>query len=719
MFTQGYTFDDVLLIPKHSSIGSREEVDLSVSLPKGIELKIPFVSANMATVTDVKMAETIAELGGLAILHRFDDYGELFTNYDQARAASHGFPGAIGASVGIKPKDLDLIHELNRIGCKIICVDVAHGDHTKVAEFVSAVHTTFPGILLIAGNVVTAKGASLLWNAGADIIKIGVGPGCFGAGTRILMSNGLYKNIEDIKPGERIINMDGKPKSVLKAFCTGIRKVSKIRNSISYKATYVTPDHQYFIGDLSSISKTTLESIGYSKALKTQSKTTPKQSKLKWQEIGNINKVALLMPNNIEFEFPNSFKKEIVIRDGWNGHSSIKVSVDFVIEPTIEVGYIFGTFLGDGHAMIVNNGRTNTGAIHWYFGVDELHIAHRLAECIKTLTGRALKIKAKENIIVCSLYHKPFAEFLSGFGKRTEKYLPPEYIVNNIGYLQGIHDGLMDSDGSIESGGRKNFKNTSIHLIELFNIVTYLLTKVFPNNQQDKVTSGNLKGANIENFNTPYVSRINNTAEKRVIDNYQISKLLEYTNINDEVSVFDLTIDCETHSFIADNAIVHNSLCTTRIETGNGYPQLSALDIVCNDGNYSMRDDQWPMFIADGGIKSAGDCVKALAFAELVMIGNLFAGTDEAPGEIIQFQGKKFKRYAGSSTHKQKHVEGVVALVPYKSSVRDVVLRLVEGIKSGCSYQGSKNLADLKADPHFVVISNAGLTESHPHNVML
>jgi IMP dehydrogenase len=337
-FIQGYSFDDVLLIPKHSSISSRDDVDLSVSLPKDIDLKIPLVSANMSSVTDVEMAKTIAELGGLAILHRFDDYSNLFSNFDQAQSASIGFSGAIGASVGIKQKDLDLIHDLNSIGCKIICVDVAHGDHSKVADFVSLVHSKYPHLLIIAGNVVTANGASLLWEAGADIIKVGVGSG---------------------------------------------------------------------------------------------------------------------------------------------------------------------------------------------------------------------------------------------------------------------------------------------------------------------------------------------------------------------------------------------SICNTRIETGNGYPQLSALDIVCNYENYKMRGDQWPMFISDGGVRSAGDCVKSLAFADLVMIGNLFAGTDESPGEIIQFQGKKFKRYAGSSTHKQKHVEGVAGLVPYKGSVRDIVIHLAEGIRSGCSYQGARNLADLKSDPKFVVISNAGLVESHPHNVML
>ena len=342
--THGYTFDDVLLVPKHSAVASREDVNLSVQLPKGIQLGLPLVSANMKTVTGPEMAQCIANLGGLAILHRFDDHNQLCANFTRAMdIASHkSMPGAIGASVGIKKKDTFLAKSLYDDGCRILCVDVAHGDHGAVAEFVNNLTNKCPYALIIAGNIVTESGARLLWEAGADIIKIGVGPG---------------------------------------------------------------------------------------------------------------------------------------------------------------------------------------------------------------------------------------------------------------------------------------------------------------------------------------------------------------------------------------------SLCTTRVETGNGYPQLSALDIVCN-GDYKHRGGndeppQWPLFIADGGIKSAGDCVKALAFADLVMIGNLFAGTDEAPGPVISVGGQQYKQYVGSSTHKLNHVEGVVGLVPYKGSVENVVLKLTEGIRSGCSYQGVDDLEQLKTDPQFVTISNAGLHESGAHDVKL
>lgn len=179
------------------------------------------------------------------------------------------------------------------------------------------------------------------------------------------------------------------------------------------------------------------------------------------------------------------------------------------------------------------------------------------------------------------------------------------------------------------------------------------------------------------------------------------------------------------------------SLCTTRIETGNGVPQLTALMDV-SDRRFHLKHDpetygelptsgrdgttpvNGPMYIiADGGIKEAGDVVKALCFADMVMIGNLFAGCEEAPGERLVIDGVSYKKYVGSSTHKANHIEGVAALVPYKGSYQDVLTKLMEGLQSGCSYQGAHNLEELKDNPVFIRITNAGLKESHPHDVIL
>jgi IMP dehydrogenase len=167
------------------------------------------------------------------------------------------------------------------------------------------------------------------------------------------------------------------------------------------------------------------------------------------------------------------------------------------------------------------------------------------------------------------------------------------------------------------------------------------------------------------------------------------------------------------------------SLCTTRIETGNGVPQLTALMDV-----YRVREEMLALhktkdsgtkihlpIIADGGIKNAGDVVKALCFADMVMVGNLFAGSNETPGTVMQIDGRTYKEYVGSSTHKSNHVEGVAAIVPTKGPYRDILTKLVEGLKSGCSYQGAHNLSQLKDNPEFIRITNAGLKESHPHDV--
>jgi IMP dehydrogenase len=172
------------------------------------------------------------------------------------------------------------------------------------------------------------------------------------------------------------------------------------------------------------------------------------------------------------------------------------------------------------------------------------------------------------------------------------------------------------------------------------------------------------------------------------------------------------------------------SLCTTRIETGNGVAQLTALmDVAEEQKQLNQLERTRPRdpntkfrtypFIADGGLKNAGDLVKALCFADMVMTGNIFAGTDEAPGELLNVNGRSYKSYVGSSTHKTNHIEGVAAMVPCKGPAEHILTKLLEGLRSGCSYQGANNLTELKDSPIFMKITNAGLQESHPHDVIL
>ena len=175
------------------------------------------------------------------------------------------------------------------------------------------------------------------------------------------------------------------------------------------------------------------------------------------------------------------------------------------------------------------------------------------------------------------------------------------------------------------------------------------------------------------------------------------------------------------------------SICTTRVIAGIGVPQITAvMDCAETADKYGKK------VIADGGIKFSGDIVKAIgAGAAAVMIGSLFAGTMESPGDIEMFQGRSFKVYRGmgsisamaagskdryfqdSGDARKLVPEGVEGRVPYRGSLADVVYQMVGGIRSGMGYCGKHNIEELRTTAEFVRISNASLIESHPHDITI
>ena len=172
------------------------------------------------------------------------------------------------------------------------------------------------------------------------------------------------------------------------------------------------------------------------------------------------------------------------------------------------------------------------------------------------------------------------------------------------------------------------------------------------------------------------------------------------------------------------------SICTTRIVAGIGVPQLSAVASVAE----ALEGSGIPV-IADGGIRYSGDIVKALAAgADCVMCGNLFAGTDEAPGEIIEADGACFKSYRGMGSDDAMRAgsadryfqsgarklvpEGVVARTPYKGKLADVVFQLAGGLRAGMGYVGAPDIDSLRK-ARFVRITAAGVQESHPHDITI
>jgi IMP dehydrogenase len=176
------------------------------------------------------------------------------------------------------------------------------------------------------------------------------------------------------------------------------------------------------------------------------------------------------------------------------------------------------------------------------------------------------------------------------------------------------------------------------------------------------------------------------------------------------------------------------SICTTRIVAGVGVPQLTAVMASAA----AAREAGVPV-IADGGIRTSGDIAKALAAgASAVMIGSLLAGTEEAPGETFLYQGRSYKSYRGMGSvgamargsadryfqqdiqdHLKLVPEGIEGQVPYKGAVREIIHQLVGGVKAAMGYTGSATIAELQERARFVRITNAGLSESHVHDVAI
>ncbi|WP_456321972.1 IMP dehydrogenase [Palaeococcus sp. (in: euryarchaeotes)] len=176
------------------------------------------------------------------------------------------------------------------------------------------------------------------------------------------------------------------------------------------------------------------------------------------------------------------------------------------------------------------------------------------------------------------------------------------------------------------------------------------------------------------------------------------------------------------------------SICTTRVVAGVGVPQITAISRVADRAEeYGMK------VIADGGIRYSGDIVKAIAAgADAVMLGSLLAGTKEAPGKEVVINGRRYKQYRGMGSlgammkggaeryYQKGHMktrkfvpEGVEGVVPYKGSLGAVLYQLIGGLRAGMGYVGARNIEELKEKGEFVIITHAGVKESHPHDIFI
>ena len=169
---ESLTFDDVLLIPKYSDV-LPSETDISLNLSKKINLKVPFLSSAMDTVTESKMAVAIAQAGGIGVIHRNLNIRKQSEEVMKVKKKKL----IVGAAVGTNNEDVDRARSLIDNGCDLIVIDTAHGHSAKVLKVLSKLKKINSNVPICVGNIATAEASKKLYNSGADIIKVGIGPG--------------------------------------------------------------------------------------------------------------------------------------------------------------------------------------------------------------------------------------------------------------------------------------------------------------------------------------------------------------------------------------------------------------------------------------------------------------------------------------------------------------------------------------------------------------
>lgn len=185
--SRGLTFDDVLLVPQKSEIKSRRDPSLKSRVTKNYFLETPIISANMDTVTESEMAIAMSQLGGLGIIHRFMSIEDQVKQIEKVKASGATL---MSASIGVNDDFKERAHAIVKAGCKIVTIDIAHGHSVTMIETLKWLKDTFPSVDVIAGNLATPQAARDLAEAGADALKVGIGPGSM-CTTRIITGNGI------------------------------------------------------------------------------------------------------------------------------------------------------------------------------------------------------------------------------------------------------------------------------------------------------------------------------------------------------------------------------------------------------------------------------------------------------------------------------------------------------------------------------------------------
>jgi IMP dehydrogenase len=322
----GITFDDVLLIPGYSDF-SRADINLSTQLTKKIKLAAPFVSAPMDTVTDSKLALALAEQGGIGIIHRNLTIEEQANQVAEVVMRNHMVGAAIGANTGFEERAKALV----KAGVSVIVVDSAHGNTKPIIDTIKYCKKNFPELQIIAGNIATKEGAENLINAGADALRVGMGPGAI-CTTRIISGMGvpqltaIIETFSVAKKHNIPVIADGGIKysgDMVKAFAAGASTVMM---------------GSYFAGALESpgeVHELTPEQV----PSRFKSSLSKKQKTYSFKEYRGMGSVAAMQEGakiKSEDEFHGkSYKDRVLVAEGVESLTPIKGTAKDIVEQAV------------------------------------------------------------------------------------------------------------------------------------------------------------------------------------------------------------------------------------------------------------------------------------------------------------------------------------------------------------------------------------------------
>ena len=240
MYKQTITFGDVLLEPQYSDITSRKQISLATPLDYELNLEIPIIASPMDTVSEWEMAAAMSKLGGMAVIHRYNTIAEQAAEVEDALDTPNC--SVVGAAVGVSGDFIERAIECYASGAKVICIDVAHGDHSLVSEAIDSLRRELGmNVHIMAGNVATLEGFNRLADWGADSIRVGIGGGCFTPGTFVRTENG-DKPIEQVRLGEMVFTHTGELHKVVDTMTFQRDEEIYIINGVES-----TSNHEYYV----------------------------------------------------------------------------------------------------------------------------------------------------------------------------------------------------------------------------------------------------------------------------------------------------------------------------------------------------------------------------------------------------------------------------------------------------------------------------------------